>query len=102
MDQVDAIIEHATLQFPNYQYFLIGGDFNTLFAKDAQLAVKKFSDRGFDWATESVGSTAKAFFGLIKPSHDYFFSRGLKLLRACKMESSKASDHTPVMATLRY
>ena len=102
MDQVDAIIEHATLQFPNYQYFLIGGDFNTLCSRDAELAVKKFKDIGFDWATASVGSTARAFFGLIKPRHDYLFSRGLKLKSASKIELSRASDHSPVFATLGY
>ncbi len=102
MDQLDAIIEHARLQSPNYKYVLIGGDFNTLFSKAANLAVEKFNTSGFDWSTAMVGSTATAFFGLIKPRHDYFFSTGLKVINACKIESSKSSDHYPVFATFCY
>ena len=102
MDQVDAIIEHARMQLPNYKYVLIGGDFNTLFSKDAQLVVEKFNGNGFDWSTATVGSTAKAFSGLIKPTHDYLFSRGLKLMNACKINTSKSSDHYPIFASFRY
>ena len=99
MDQVDAIIRHAKLQLPAFKYVLIGDDFNTLFSKSSKLAVEKFEHNGFDWATSTVGTTANAFFGLVKPRHDYIFSKGLKLLDAGKMEQSKASDHYPVLAT---
>lgn len=99
MDQVDAIIEHARLQSPAYKYVLVGGDFNTLFSKSSKLAVEKFRSNGFDWSTATVGTTASAFFGLIKPKHDYIFSKGLKLIDASKMEESKSSDHYPVLAT---
>lgn len=75
MDQVDAIIEHARLQLPAFKYVLIGGDFNTLFSKSSRLAVEKFRNNGFDWSTATVGTTANAFFGLIKPKHDYFFPK---------------------------
>ena len=102
MEQVDAIIEHAKLQLHNYKYVLIGGDFNTLFSKDSRLAVAKFNNNGFDWSTAKVGNTAKAFFGLAKPTHDYLFSWGLKVTNASKIETSKASDHYPVFASLKY
>jgi endonuclease/exonuclease/phosphatase family metal-dependent hydrolase len=102
MDQIDAIIEHAKMQLPNYNYVLIGGDFNTLCSKDSQLAVEKFNSNGFDWPTAAAGSTARAFFGLMKPTHDYLFSRGLKAMSSCKIEASKSSDHYPVFATFRY
>lgn len=102
MDQIDAIIEHAKMQLPNYKYVLIGGDFNTLFPKDARLVIKKFNGNGFDWPTASVGSTARAFFGLIQPRLDYLFSKGLKVRNACKIESSRSSDHYPVFATFKY
>lgn len=102
MEQLDAIIKHARLQLPIYKYVLIGGDFNTLFTKDARLAVEKFNGGGFDWSTAMVGSTATAFFGLIKPRHDYFFSTGLKVINACKIESSRSSDHYPVFASFCY
>jgi endonuclease/exonuclease/phosphatase family metal-dependent hydrolase len=99
MDQVDAIIDHAKAQLPAYKYVLIGGDFNTLFTKSSKMAVKKFESNGFDWSTASVGTTARAFLGLIKPRHDYIFSKGLKLMEAGKIEASKSSDHFPVLAT---
>jgi endonuclease/exonuclease/phosphatase family metal-dependent hydrolase len=102
MEQVDAIIGHAKMQLPNYQYLLIGGDFNTLLSRDAQLAINKFSSSGFEWSTAAVGSTARAFFGVVKPTHDYVFSRGLKLMNAFKIEGSRSSDHYPVFASFRY
>lgn len=102
MDQVDATIEHAKTKFPNYKYVLIGGDFNTLLSKDARLAVEKFNGNGLHCATSTVGSTARAFFGLIKARDDYFFSRGLKVMNAFKIEASRSSDHYPVFATFGY
>ena len=99
MDQVDAIIEHARLQMPAFKHVLIGGDFNTLFSKSSKLAIEKFKSNGFDWSTATVGTTANAFFGLIKAKHDYIFSKGLKLIDASKIEESRSSDHFPVLAT---
>jgi endonuclease/exonuclease/phosphatase family metal-dependent hydrolase len=102
MDQIDDIIKHARLQSPNYDYTLIGGDFNTVFSKDAQLVVDKFTGDGFDWPTAAVGSTARAVFGLVKPTNDYLFSKGLKLTNAFKIEASQSSDHYPVCATFLF
>lgn len=102
MKQVDAILENAKLKSPNYDYILIGGDFNTLCRKDSKRVVKKLNDNGFDWATSTASNTAKAFFGLIKPTHDYIFSKGLKLLDAGKIGTAKSSDHYPLFAKFRY
>lgn len=102
MDQWNTIIENAKMQLPNYKYILIGGDFNTLLSKDGQSAVQKFNDNGFNWSTSLVGTTASAFFGLIKPRHDYIFSKGLKVVNAYKIEESRSSDHYPVLATFNY
>ncbi|HEU4634319.1 MAG TPA: endonuclease/exonuclease/phosphatase family protein, partial [Flavisolibacter sp.] len=99
MEQVDAIIAHARMRLPGYKYVLIGGDFNTLFTRSSRLAVAKFRESGFEWSTETVSTTARAFFGVIKPKHDYIFSKGLKFINASKMETSKSSDHYPVLAT---
>ncbi|HEU4902236.1 MAG TPA: endonuclease/exonuclease/phosphatase family protein [Flavisolibacter sp.] len=102
MDQVEAILEHVRLQAPSYKYVLIGGDFNTLFTKSSKLAIDKFRGNGFDWSTATVGTTARAFFGFVKPRHDYIFSKGLRPMNASKMEASKSSDHYPVLATFSY
>lgn len=99
MDQVDGIIEHARLQSSKYKYTLIGGDFNTAFPKDARWVVEKFTGEGFDWSTDKVGSTARAMFGLVKPTNDYLFSKGLKLTNAFKIGESRSSDHYPVFAS---
>ena len=102
MEQLDAIIEHANMQLSNYKYILIGGDFNTLFTKDAELAVEKFSGNGFDWSSAAAGNTANAFFGLVKPRHDYIFSKGLNVTDSYKIEASQSSDHYPIFATFRF
>ena len=102
MDQVDAIITHAKQQSPNYQYVLIGGDFNTLFTKDGKWVVDKFTGNGFDWSTSTVGSTARAMHGLIKPRHDYLFSKGLTVAHTGRIEASKSSDHYPIISTFVY
>ncbi len=102
MDQVDTIIEHAKTQFPNYNYILIGGDFNTLYAKDRKRIIEKFSNNGFNCATDTIGYTAKALMGLIKPHLDYIFCKGLNVINADKITTSKASDHFPVFATLKW
>lgn len=102
MEQVDGIIQHARAQSANYKYILIGGDFNTLLAKDANMVVDKFKGNGFDWSTEKVGSTARAMMGLMKPRHDYLFSKGLTLANASKIETSVSSDHYPVFSTLMF
>lgn len=102
MDQVDAILNHVREQEPRYQYILIGGDFNTLFTKSSKLAVDRFAKKGFNWSTAGVGTTAQAFFGLVKPRHDYIFSKGLQVVKARKIETSRSSDHYPVLATFRY
>jgi endonuclease/exonuclease/phosphatase (EEP) superfamily protein YafD len=102
MDQVDMIIEHAKMHALNYKYILIGGDFNTLLSKDGHSAVERFNGDGYDWSTSRVGNTARAFFGIIKPTHDYIFSKGLKVMNAYKIEASKSSDHYPVLATFKY
>lgn len=102
MDQVDAIIAHAKLQSPNYQYVLIGGDFNTLFPKDGKWVVDKFTGNGFDWSTSSVGTTARAMHGLIKPRHDYLFTKGLSVTHAGRIEASHSSDHYPIVSTFVY
>lgn len=102
MEQVDAILEHAKMKSPEYQYIISGGDFNTLLSKDSKRVVKKFIDNGFDWSSEAAGSTGKAFFGLLKPRHDYVFSRGFTLMDAGKTEASKSSDHYPVYTEFQY
>jgi endonuclease/exonuclease/phosphatase family metal-dependent hydrolase len=101
MEQLDAIIRDAGEQTLNYNQIIIGGDFNTAYAKDVNAAVEKFNAAGFQWGTEATGNTARAFFGLIKPREDHIFYKGMKLISAGKIESSTASDHYPVYSILK-
>ena len=102
MDQVDSIVHYAKQESAQYNYVLIGGDFNTVFPKYARSVVTKFKNNGFDWSTSRVGSTAKAMLGVLKPTNDYLFSRGFTVMNAHVVRSSKSSDHYPVFATLRF
>ncbi len=101
VEQWDAILEDARLRSTGYKYVLIGGDFNTLFTKDVERLKQKFNAAGFQCATDTAGSTARAFFGLIKPGEDYIFSSGFKVIRSGKIDDSKASDHYPIYTVLR-
>jgi endonuclease/exonuclease/phosphatase family metal-dependent hydrolase len=102
MDQIDGITEHAKLQSANYKYVLLGGDFNTVFSKYAQLVVEKFTGNGFDWSTAKVGATASGLLGLVKPTNDYLFTKGLMVTNAFAIKTSRSSDHLPVFASFRF
>lgn len=102
MDQVDSIISREKVLLPQYKYVVVGGDFNTVFSKDAELVVERFSNSGFSWPTSAVGYTAKGMMGLVKPTNDYLFTRGLKLVNAYAINTSRSSDHYPVVATFSY
>lgn len=102
MDQVDAVISYAKKQVPHYDHILIGGDFNTAFPVYARSVITKFKENGFDWSTSEAGSTAKAVFGLIKPTNDYFFSSGFTFVNAFTVRSSRSSDHWPLLATFKF
>ena len=100
MAQLDAIIEQALLNVDRFDMVFVGGDFNTLFPKDAKEAIQKFDNAGFTYATASAGHTATAFFGLIKPREDFIFYKGGKLVNSGKILQSKASDHLPIYAVI--
>jgi endonuclease/exonuclease/phosphatase family metal-dependent hydrolase len=102
MDQVDAIISREKILHPEYKYVVVGGDFNTVFSKDAAMVVQRFNNSGFNWPTSEVGCTAKGMLGLVKPTNDYLFTRGLKLVNAYALNTSRSSDHYPVVATFSY
>ena len=101
MEQLNAILDHAAMQSSNYKCMIIGGDFNTLFPRDAKEAIKKFDSEGYQLATAAAGHTARALYGLIQPKEDYIFSKGLAVVSGGKIESSRSSDHFPVYATFR-
>lgn len=102
MDQVDSIVRYVQQESAIYPYILIGGDFNTAFPGYSRSVVKEFDRVGFTCMTSNVGSTAKAMMGLVAPTNDYFFSKGLTVVNAEVIRSSRASDHYPVFATMRY
>lgn len=101
-DQVDSVIRYGRQGSSHYDYVLIGGDFNTAFPKYSRSVVNKFTASGFDWQTSKAGNTAKAMMGLVTPINDYLFTKGFVFMNAYAIRDSRASDHYPVFATLRY
>jgi endonuclease/exonuclease/phosphatase family metal-dependent hydrolase len=100
LDQVENI-KHHILKLKDIKYAIIGGDFNTLEKKDINATTRIFKTIGFDWATESVGSTSKVLLGLKKTTLDHIYTKGMKIVSTGKVEATKASDHFPVWVTLR-
>jgi endonuclease/exonuclease/phosphatase (EEP) superfamily protein YafD len=69
---------------------IVAGDFNSHGIGDV------FLDRGYVWATRSVGKTVGLF------SFDHVFLRGLpgRVTAGVAREVDKASDHRPVWTAL--
>jgi endonuclease/exonuclease/phosphatase family metal-dependent hydrolase len=100
LEQVESILADYINNHPD-QKCIIGGDFNTLNKKYLRALVEKFKKAGFIWASNNIGSTSKAFFQLIKPSNDHFFSFGLEYNSVGKGKHSNISDHVPIWVDLK-
>jgi len=97
IEQLEKVI-HIAKQNDAVQSVLIAGDFNSLFQKDINKFVSLLKEHKYDWHSQGLGYTAKAFNNIIKPQLDHFFSRGLTLVDSGKVVSSTASDHLPIWA----
>ena len=101
LEQFAAILDDAKASNAGYSAIVIGGDFNTLHAKDKRELLHSFSEAGFPCVSDTTGNTATAASGLVKPTLDFIFSKGLQTIAAGRIDSSKASDHLPVFSILR-
>jgi len=93
--QIDALIESID---PDYQYIVVGGDFNTLTPQSIEELEESFSEIGMEQATQAVGYTAQ--YGSFKFVLDHIFTKGMTVVEAGKSEEAEASDHLPIWTKL--
>lgn len=94
--QIGALIQSIDT---NYQYIVVGGDFNTLTLRSIKELEKSFSEIGMERATKGAGYTAQ--YGPFKFVLDHIFTKGMVVIEAGKSEEAEASDHFPIWTKLR-
>jgi endonuclease/exonuclease/phosphatase family metal-dependent hydrolase len=80
------------------QHVLVGGDFNTLTARNIGRLEQRFARVGLERARLSAKATLKP--GMLGISADHIFTRGLKPIESGAWRQTKASDHYPVWQKL--
>lgn len=95
-DQLNTILKDIQGKEKSVDAIIVGGDFNTLLAKDLIHVTDRFSESGFIWSTENIGATSSAFMNMVKPQNDHIFTKNVKVIGCQKLSSSKSSDHLPV------
>lgn len=78
----------------NRSRVLVGGDFNTLKAKDVRALEQRFAEAGLERASAGGGHTQKT--GFIGFKLDHIFTRGMTAIDGGVWRGTKASDHYPV------
>ncbi len=81
-----------------HEHVLVGGDFNTLKAKDIAGLEEWFAEVGMERASTGAEPTIKAAF--LGFSFDHIFTRGMSTLERAVWNGTKASDHFPVWQRL--
>ena len=98
LDQLESVVDDVTDEF---DYVVVGGDFNTARPGSVGRVKKLFAGAGFERATEKAGFTARAF-GLFPFTLDHIYTKGLDVVECGKVEGAAASDHLPLWTTLRF
>ena len=92
--QIDSLIRSVPTQF---EYVVIGGDFNTSFSNTLREMDRLFNEDGFIRASKGTGFTAREGpFGVVELELDHIFTRGMTVIDAGKVEATVASDHFPI------
>ncbi len=82
------------------KYVIVGGDFNTMTPKSVVNLVKRFGRFGLERASKNAGPTVeKGVFGF---AMDHIFARNMTVLETGVWSETKASDHSPLWAVLRF
>jgi endonuclease/exonuclease/phosphatase family metal-dependent hydrolase len=100
MDQVEEVVRNIG---ENFDYVIIGGDFNT----DTDYSVigteRIFRKAGLRRANKGIGYTSRGDpLGMLKWEFDHIYVRGFEVLDAGKYEEADASDHLPVWTVLKF
>lgn len=98
--QIDSLVRAIPADF---EFVVVGGDFNMSFTDHMKKAEKKLTDAGFIRASRGVGSTMRigpaGWFGY---ELDHVFIKGMTVVDAGKEEATSASDHLPIWVTARF
>ncbi|MBN1482978.1 hypothetical protein EH223_13670 [candidate division KSB1 bacterium] len=97
-DQIESVMQDVSSEF---DFVIIGGDFNTARPGSVGRVERLFTDAGFERATKDAGYTAKVF-GLIPLTLDHIYTKGLHVLECGTVQQAEASDHLPLWVTLRF
>jgi len=95
--QLDYLINNIGLES---KYVIIGGDFNTIIPKSVVNLEKRFGRFGFERASKSAGPTVEV--GVFRFTMDHIFTRNMIVLETGVRSETKASDHSPLWAMLRF
>jgi len=82
------------------KYVIIGGDLNTMTPKSVVNLVKRFGRFGLERVSKSAGPTVE--IGGFRFAMDHIFARNMSVLEAGIWSETKASDHFPLWAVLRF
>jgi endonuclease/exonuclease/phosphatase family metal-dependent hydrolase len=82
------------------RYVLVGGDFNTLQAREVRRLEEKFARVNLERTSAGAGPTLKA--GFMSFSFDHIFTRGMKTMVGGVWRETEASDHYPLWQRLAF
>ena len=100
MDQVGEVVKNIG---DNFNYVIVGGDFNTDTDYGVLGTERIFRKAGFTRANKGLGYTARGDpISVLKWDFDHIYVRGFEVLDAGKYEEAEASDHLPVWTVLNF
>jgi len=82
------------------KYVIIGGDFNTMTPQSVVNLEKRFGRFGLERASKSAGPTVE--IGVFRFVMDHIFASNMTVLETGVWSETKASDHSPLWAVLRF
>ena len=97
-DQLESVMNDVS---HDYDFVIVGGDFNTARPGSVERSEQLFGSAGFAHASGNAGYTAKAF-GIFPFTLDHIFTKGLRALQSGVDRSARASDHFPLWTILRF
>lgn len=100
MDQVEEIAKNIS---DNFDYMIVGGDFNTDTDYSVMGTERILRKAGFKRANKGLGYTARGDpISVLKWDFNHIYVRGFDVLDAGKYEEAEASDHLPVWTVLKF
>ena len=96
-DQIDTLINDLLI---DYEYIIVGGDFNTLTPGSLDELENRFKSAELDRSTAGAGPTV----GLsgVGLTLDQIFIKGFKIIQSGSLSDSDSSDHNPLWVELDF